>query len=111
MVVPQWCRFKIGDLGVERVISADQPEWVPVFTELSVRVFRKLVRTAAGRGGEQTGTGRRWGLPLADRVSLGAVYYRTNLAPRRVALLLGISKSVANRVVDHPAPLLALARR
>ena len=94
---------------MEQVISADRPEWVPVFTGLSVRQFRKLVRVVAGRGGEQTGTGRRWGLSLADRVLLVAVYYRTNLTFRQVALLFGISKSAANRVVDHLAPLLALS--
>jgi hypothetical protein len=76
---------------------------------LSVRAFRKLVRIVATRGGEQSGTGRRWGLSLADRVLLVAVYYRTNLTFRQVALLFGISKSAANRVVDHLAPLLALA--
>ncbi|SPT50222.1 Uncharacterised protein [Actinomadura madurae] len=63
----------------------------------------------AGRGGEQTGTRRRWGLPLADRVLLIAVYYRTNLTLRQVALLLGVSKSAAHRVVDHLAPPLAPA--
>jgi hypothetical protein len=94
---------------VEQVISADRVEWVPVFTGLSVRQFRKLVRIVAGRGGEQTGTGRRWGLLLADRVLLIAVYYRTNLSLRQVALLFGVSKSAAHRVVDHLAPLLALA--
>jgi hypothetical protein len=94
---------------VEQVISADRPEWVPVFTGLSVRTFRKLVRIVAARGGEQTGTGRRWSLSLADRVLLVAVYYRTNLTFRQVALLFGISKSAANRVVDHLAPLLALS--
>lgn len=94
---------------MEQVISADRDEWVPVFTGLSVRQFRKLVRIVARRGGEQTGTGRRWGLPLADRVLLIAVYYRTNLTLRQVALLFGVSKSAAHRVVDHLAPLLALA--
>ena len=58
---------------------------------------------------EQTGTGRRGSLPLADRVLLIAVYYRTNLTLRQVALLFGVSKSAAHRVVDHLAPLLALA--
>jgi hypothetical protein len=61
-------------IGVEQVISADRPEWVPVFTGLSVRVFRTLVQVVARRGGEQTGSGRRWGLSLADRVLLVAVY-------------------------------------
>ncbi|MEU6041073.1 IS5/IS1182 family transposase, partial [Actinomadura sp. NPDC047616] len=36
---------------MERVISADRPGWVPVFTGLSVCQFRKLVRIVAGRGG------------------------------------------------------------
>jgi hypothetical protein len=94
---------------VERVIGADRDEWVPVFTGLSVRKFRRLVWIVAGRGGEQAGTGRRWSLPLADRVLLIAVYHRTNLTLRQVALLFGVSKSAAHRVVDHLAPLLALA--
>jgi hypothetical protein len=99
----------IVDHGVEQVISVDGPEWVPVFTGLSVRQFGKLVGIVRCRGGEQTGTGRRWGLVLADRVLLVAVYYRTNLTLRQVAPLFGISKSAAGRVVDHLAPLLVLA--
>jgi Helix-turn-helix of DDE superfamily endonuclease len=46
-------------------------------------------------------------LSLADRVLLVAVYYRTNLTYRQVALLLGISKSAAGRVTDYLAPMLA----
>jgi hypothetical protein len=98
----------IVDQGVEQVISANRPEWVPVFTGLSVDQFQELVRIVAGRGGEQAGVGRRWGLSLADRVLLTTVYYRTNLTFRQIALLFGISKSAANRVVDHVAPLLVL---
>jgi DDE superfamily endonuclease/Helix-turn-helix of DDE superfamily endonuclease len=90
-------------------ISADRSEWVPVFTGLSVRQFKRLVRIVASRGGEQTGTGRRWGLSLADRVLLIAVYYRTNLTFRQIALLFGVSKSAAQRVVDRLAPLLTLS--
>ncbi len=81
---------------------------MPTFTGLSVRQFDKLVGIVRRRGGEQTGAGRRWGLPLADRVLLVAVYYRTNLTLRQTALLFGISKSAAGRVVDHLGPLLAL---
>lgn len=81
---------------------------MPVFTGLSARQFRKRVQVVAGQGGEQTGTGRRWGLPLEDRVLLIAVY-RTNLTLRQVALLFGVSKSAAPRVVEHLAPLLAQA--
>lgn len=97
------------DHGVEQVIRAGRVEWVPVFTGLSVGQFQELVAIVAGRGGEQSGAGRRWGLSLADRVLLTTVYYRTNLTFRQVALLFGISKSAANRVVEHVAPLLVLA--
>jgi hypothetical protein len=48
-------------------------------------------------------------LSLADRVLLVAVYYRTNLTYRQIALLFGVSKSAVDRVVDQIAPLLALA--
>ena len=92
-----------------QTISASQREWVPVFTGLSMRQFGKLVGIVARRGGEQTGAGRRWGLSLADRVLLVAVYYRTNLTLRQTALLFGISKSAAGRVVDHLGPLLVLS--
>jgi hypothetical protein len=90
-------------------MSAVRPEWVPVFTGLTVRQFGKLVRIVAARGSEQTGTGRRWGLSLTDRVLLVAVYYRTNLAYRQVALLFGISKSAAGRIVEYLARLLVLS--
>jgi Helix-turn-helix of DDE superfamily endonuclease/Transposase DDE domain len=91
------------------VISVDQEVWVPVFAGLSVRRFRKLAAIVRRRGAEQTGVGRRWGLSLDNRVLLIAVYYRTNLTLRQVALLFGISKSAAGRVVDHLGPYLALA--
>jgi hypothetical protein len=94
---------------VVQVIRAAEQELVPVFTGLSVRQFGKLVGIVRRRGGEQTGEGRRWGLSLADRVLLVAVYYRTNLTLRQTALLFGISKSAAGRVVDHLGPLLALS--
>lgn len=90
------------------MIRSDRPEWVPVFTGLSVEQFQELVRIVAGRGGGQTGTGRRWGLSLADRVLLTTVYYRTNLTFRQIALLFGISKSATNRVVEYIAPQLVL---
>jgi hypothetical protein len=53
-----------------------------------------LARIVAGQGGERTGASRRWALPLADRVLLTTVYYRTNLTFRQIALLFGISKSL-----------------
>lgn len=80
-----------------------------MFTGLSMRQFSKLVGVVRRRGAEQTGAGRRWGLSLENRVLLIAVYYRTNLTLRQVALLFGISKSAAGRVVDHLGPYLALS--
>ena len=77
-------------------------------TGLSVAQFQKLMGIVAGRGGDQTGVGRRWRLSLADRVLLTVVYYRTNLTFRQVALLFGMSKSAVHRVVDRTAPLLVL---
>ncbi|CAM01613.1 hypothetical protein SACE_2312 [Saccharopolyspora erythraea NRRL 2338] len=74
-----------------QVIGVDQPGWIPTFTGLSVRQFGKLVGIVRRRGAEQTGAGRRWGLSLDDRVLLVAVYYRTNLTLRQVALLFDIS--------------------
>lgn len=40
---------------------------------------------------------------------LVAVYYRTNLTLRQVAVLFDVSKSAAGRVVDHLGPYLALS--
>jgi len=42
-------------------------------------------------------------------VLLVATYWRTNLTLRQVALLLGISKSAADRILNHLAPLLAIS--
>lgn len=62
-----------GDHALVQVISRPYPEWVPVFTGLTVRRFDYLVREVAAGGGERTGIGRRWGLSLANRVLLVAV--------------------------------------
>lgn len=99
----------VVDHGLVQVIGVDQPAWIPTFTGLSVRQFGKLVGIVRRRGAEQTGAGRRWGLSLDDRVLLVAVYYRTNLTLRQVALLFDVSKSAAGRVVDHLGPYLALS--
>lgn len=40
-------------------------------------------------------------LPLEDRVLLVAAYRRTSLTLRRLAPPCGISKSAADRIVDH----------
>lgn len=55
--------------------------------------------------------GRPWSLPLEDRVLLVAAYWRTNLTLRQLTPLFGISKSAADRIIDHLGPLLALQPR
>ena len=49
--------------------------------------FRKLVRVAAKRGGDEIAdgrAGRQWRLDLPDRVLLVATYWRTNLTMRQL---------------------------
>jgi hypothetical protein len=94
------------------VLSVSRPELIPVFTGLSARQFGKLVAVVRRRGGPVIADGRpgrQWCLPLADRVLLVAVYYRTNLTMRQVAPLFGITDSAAWRIIDRLAPHLALA--
>ncbi|MER7112486.1 transposase family protein, partial [Streptomyces sp. NPDC000229] len=54
------------------------------------------------------GGGRPWCLPLADRVLLVAVYYRTNLIMRQLAPLFGVSPATVCRVIQRLRPLLAI---
>jgi hypothetical protein len=44
-------------------------------------------------------------------VLLVAAYWRTNLTLRQLAPLFGISKSSADRIIDHTAPQLAFKQR
>lgn len=55
--------------------------------------------------------GRPWGLSLEDRVLLVAAYWRTNLTLRQLAPLFGVSKSAADRIIDHLGPRLAFQPR
>ncbi|MEV0412389.1 transposase [Streptomyces sp. NPDC050448] len=70
--------------------------------------FGKLVKVVRERGGNGPGGGRPWCLPLADRVLLVAVYYRTNLTMRQLAPLFGISSATVCRVIQRLGPLPAL---
>ena len=71
--------------------------WIEVFTGLRADRFARLLRAVRERGGEHPRMGRPWRLPLAERVLLVAVYYRTNLTMRQLAVLSG------DGVPDHPA--------
>lgn len=93
------------------VITALEPSWIAPFTGLSPRGFGKLVTALRRDGADPVRRGRPWGLLLEDRVLLVAAYWRTNLTMRQLAPLFGISKSAADRIIDHIAPLLALRPR
>ncbi|MFD3579472.1 transposase family protein [Streptomyces sp. NPDC058644] len=78
------------------------------FTGLRVTQFARLLKAVRERGGNGTMQGRPWSLPLAQRVLLVAVYYRTNLTMRQLGSLFGVSSSTACRVIQRLGPLLAL---
>jgi hypothetical protein len=93
------------------VITASEPSWIGPFTGLSPRSFGKLVTTVQRESAAEPRLGRPWGLPLEDRILLVAAYWRANLTMRQLALLFGISKSAADRIIGRIGPLLALPSR
>jgi hypothetical protein len=87
------------------VLRAD-PVWVETFTGLRMTQLSGLLKVVRERGG--TLRGRPWSLPLAERVLMVAVYYRTNLTMRQLGPLFGVSSSTVCRVIQRLGPLLAL---
>ena len=75
--------------------------WVETFTGLRMDQFGRLLKAVRERGGEGCGWGRPWRLPLAERVLLVAVYYRTNLTMRQLAPLFGVSPATVCRVIQR----------
>lgn len=98
-------------LGVAGVITASEPSWIGPFTGLSPRCFGKLMTVVRHEVADEPRRGRPWGLPLEDRVLLVTAYWRTNLTLRQLAPLFGVSKSAANRIIDHLGPKLTLHPR
>jgi hypothetical protein len=96
---------------VAGVITASDPSWITPFTGLIPRQFGKLITALRREGADPVRKGRPWSLPLEDRVLLVAVYWRTNLTLRQLALLFGVSKSAADRIVAHLGPALGLQPR
>jgi hypothetical protein len=96
---------------VAGVITASEPSWITPFTGLSPRCFGKLITVLRREGADPVRKGRPWSLPLEDRALLVAAYWRTNLTLRQLAPLFGISKSAADRIIDHLGPSLALQPR
>ncbi|MFE6738565.1 transposase family protein [Streptomyces tubercidicus] len=93
------------------VITASEPSWIAPFTGLSPRGFGKLVTVLRREGADAVRKGRPWSLPLEDRPLLVAAYWRTNLTMRQLAPLFGVSKSTADRIIDHLGPMFALQPR
>ncbi|MFD6294174.1 transposase family protein [Streptomyces sp. NPDC060235] len=93
------------------VITASVPSWIEPFTGLSSRCFDKLVASVRRERASDQQRGRPWSLPLEDRVLVVTCYWRMNLTMRQLALLFGISKSAAGRIIDHIGPLLAIRQR
>ncbi|GAA1550244.1 hypothetical protein GCM10009731_00140 [Streptomyces globosus] len=62
-------------------------------------------------GADAVREGRPWSLPLEDRALLVSAYGRTNLTMRQLAPLFGVSKSAADRIINHLGPMLALQSR
>lgn len=93
------------------VITASEPSWTAPYTGLSPRQFDKLISALRREGADPVRKGRPWSLPLEDRVLLVAAYWRTNLILRQLAPLFGVSKSAADRIIDHLGPALALQQR
>nr|WP_202456305.1 MULTISPECIES: transposase [unclassified Streptomyces] len=98
-------------LSVAGVITASEPSWIAPFTGLSPLQFGKLLTALRREGADPVRKGLPWSLPLEDRVLLVAAYWRTNLTLRQLAPLFGVSKSAADRIIDHLGPLLALQPR
>lgn len=67
-----------------------EPVWIELFTGLSERQFRRLVKAVRERGGDHPVLGRPWALTLEERVLLVAVSYRTNLTMRQLGALFGV---------------------
>ncbi|MFJ9895397.1 transposase [Streptomyces sp. NPDC091280] len=93
------------------VITASKPSWIAPFSGLSPRGFHKLFTALRREGADPIRKGRPWSLSLEDRVLLVTTYWRTNLTLRQLAPLFGVSKSAADRIIDHLGPLLALRPR
>ncbi|MFJ4007393.1 transposase [Streptomyces sp. NPDC090023] len=93
------------------VITASEPSWIAPFTGLSPRCFGKLVTVVRRETAGEPRRGRPWGLPLEDRVLLVAAYWRKNLMLRQLGPFFGVSKSAADRIIDHLGPKLAFQPR
>jgi len=98
-------------LAEAEATGVSELSWITPFTGLHPRQFAQLIAALRYVGADPVRKGRPWSLSLEDRVLLVAAYWRTDLTLRRLAPLFGISKSAADRIVDHLGPHLALQPR
>lgn len=78
-------RLSAGHCSCIGGVLRAEPVWVETLPALRIDRFAKLVKAVKERGGNGPGGDRPWCLPLADRVLLVAVYYRTDLTMRQLA--------------------------
>lgn len=93
------------------VITASEPSWTALFTGLIPCQFGKPITALWREDVNPVCKGRPWSPTLGDRVVLVAAYWRANLAPSQLAPLFGVSKSAADRIIDHLGTALALRQR
>lgn len=94
------------------VITASEPSWITPFIGLSPRQFGKLVTALRREGADPVRKGRPWSLPLEDRVLLVARLLAHQPHPASTGpVVRGVSKSAADRMIDHLGPALALQPR
>lgn len=100
-------------MGLERLPDELETTAPPVAGKngRSARSFGKLMTILRHGGAAAACRGRPWSLPLEDRTLPVAAYRRTNLTKRQLAPLFEISKSVADRIIDHLGRKLALQPR
>lgn len=81
-----------------RGVLRAEPLWVETFKGLRMTQFERLLKMVRERGGDGPRMGRPWCLPLAERVLVVAVYYRTNLTMRQLAPLFGVSSAMKDQM-------------
>jgi hypothetical protein len=87
-----------------------EPSWTAPFTGPNPRSFGKLVTALRREGAIPVRKCRPWAHPLEGGM-LVAAFWRTNLTLSQLAPLQAASKAVADCVIDHLDPSLALHPR
>jgi hypothetical protein len=95
--------------GSFRLLTGITPE---AFDALLAELTRRYAAAEAGRGGRpgrkrKPGGGRKFALPLSDRLLMLLVYYRTYVTHAVLGFLFGLDQSSVCRNVNPLQPLLA----